>query len=230
MTNSSAIATPSETFARLDPSKRDAVLDAAVTEFAAHGYAGASISRLTRTLGIAKGSVFQYFGSKQGLFGFVFDHAAGLFADRLRQVRDTTRDADVFERVRATLQAGAEFVDAHPRLYRLYLKVLFQEGWPLREALLVQARHTSARYLRGLVDTGRERGELGSDLDPDFAVHLLDATLDRFLQTYALPYMDTGLHLHAAGPDALAQRMDQLVDALKRSLGPDNPEGSQCST
>src|SRR5437867_4745575 len=36
--------------------------------FAEHGYQGARVEDLARELGIAKGSIFQHFGSKAGLF------------------------------------------------------------------------------------------------------------------------------------------------------------------
>ena len=52
---------PTPTFDRLAPAKRDAFLDAALAEFAAHDFDTASVSRVVAELGIAKGSVYQYF-------------------------------------------------------------------------------------------------------------------------------------------------------------------------
>ena len=48
--------------------KRDAITEAAMRHFAEHGYQGARVEDLARELGIAKGSIFQHFGSKAGLF------------------------------------------------------------------------------------------------------------------------------------------------------------------
>ena len=43
-------------------------LDAAMRHFAEHGYEAARVGDMANQLGIAKGSVFQHFGSKDGLF------------------------------------------------------------------------------------------------------------------------------------------------------------------
>ncbi len=54
--------TARQTFLNLPETKRRRITDVAVKEFAAQGYAGASINRMIDRLQIAKGSIFQYFG------------------------------------------------------------------------------------------------------------------------------------------------------------------------
>ena len=47
--------------------KRARIVDAALRHFAEQGYHAARIEDLAAQLGFAKGSIFQYFGSKAGL-------------------------------------------------------------------------------------------------------------------------------------------------------------------
>ncbi len=209
---------PTKTFGNLEPAKRERVIEAAVEEFSERGFEAASVNRMVARLGIAKGSIFKYFGSKQALFRFVFGHAAAEFADTLRQVRDSSTDLDFFGRIRASIAAGLRFIDAHPRLYRLYLRAVSQEDFPLRGSLLAEARSQSAKYLRRLVADGLARGELRDDLDPDWTVFFLDAAMDRFLQAYAVEHMDAACGLHRADQATLERRLDQLVDILRRGL------------
>src|SRR5260370_10376474 len=49
-------------------SKRARIIDSAMRHFAEHGFQDARVSDIAHNLGIAKGSVFQHFGSKNGLF------------------------------------------------------------------------------------------------------------------------------------------------------------------
>ncbi len=56
------------TFENLSAEKRNAFTQAALREFAYHTYNDASISRIVRTLAIAKGSFYQYFADKQALY------------------------------------------------------------------------------------------------------------------------------------------------------------------
>ena len=51
---------------RLPDGKRQRILDAAIREFAEHGYDKASTNSIVKEAGIAKGLLFHYFGSKKG--------------------------------------------------------------------------------------------------------------------------------------------------------------------
>lgn len=59
---------PKETFYRLKPAKKKALIDAFLEEFSQHLYEDASITSVVKKLGIAKGSVYQYFEDKLDLY------------------------------------------------------------------------------------------------------------------------------------------------------------------
>src|SRR3984957_13964435 len=60
--------------------KRSRIIEAATQHFAELGYHAARVGDIATTLGIAKGSVFQHFGSKDGLFFEVYKKAVRSFA------------------------------------------------------------------------------------------------------------------------------------------------------
>ncbi len=76
---------PHKTFHNLPEGKRSRFLQAAYAEFARHGYEGASISRLVKHLGIAKGSVYQYFTDKRELYHYLAKEAFRQVEALLRQ-------------------------------------------------------------------------------------------------------------------------------------------------
>ncbi|MFC8435141.1 TetR/AcrR family transcriptional regulator [Streptomyces sp. NPDC057253] len=59
--------------ARPRKAPRQRLLDAAVKEFAAHGFAGARIEAIARRAGMNKQLVYHYFGSKQAIYEAVFE-------------------------------------------------------------------------------------------------------------------------------------------------------------
>jgi TetR/AcrR family transcriptional regulator len=207
-----------DTFRKLDSAKQERVLDAAIEEFAQQGFSMASMNRMVQRLGIAKGSLFQYFGSKEGLFRFVFDHAVALVRKSLRQVKQETADADFFERIQRSLLAGVQFINHHPRVYQIYLKMIFQENFPLRSEFLQQVHLFSAEYLTPLVEAGMARGELRPDLDVGTTVFFLDALLDRFLQAYCVSFLDAGAGLYQAEGKDLEQRAQACIRLLRRGM------------
>jgi len=210
---------PRETFKNLESDKQQRIMDTAVDEFSSHGFRQASVNRMVQKLGIAKGSMFQYFGTKEGLFHVVFDHAVELVRRSLRQAKQHTVETDFFERIRQSLIAGVDFIDRHPKVYKIYLKMVFQEDFPLRAEFLQQVHLFSAEYLRPVVESGMARGELRSDLDIDAAVFFLDALLDRFLQAYCISFLDAGSGLYQASKGEMEKRVEEFIQLLKRGMG-----------
>ncbi|AFE15225.1 putative transcriptional regulatory protein [Mycobacterium tuberculosis RGTB327] len=64
------------TWARVDPARRAAVVEAAEAEFGAHGFSRGSLNVIARRAGVAKGSLFQYFADKRDLYAFIADIAS----------------------------------------------------------------------------------------------------------------------------------------------------------
>jgi len=205
-------------FSRLNSSKQARVLDAAIDEFAEQGFSLASMNRVVQRGGIAKGSLFQYFGSKEGLFRFIFDHAVELVRKSLRQVKQETASADFFERISQSLLTGIHFITRHPRIYQIYLKMIFQENFPLRSQFLQQVHLFSADYLKPLVEGGIARGELRADLNVDLTVFFLDALMDRFLQAYCVSFLDAGAGIYQALPDELQDKVEEFINLLRYGL------------
>ncbi len=208
-----------DTFNKLDEGKKSKILDAAVDEFARHGFRQASVNRMVERIGIAKGSLFQYFGSKEGLFKVIFDYAVELVRQSLREVKKETGGADFFERIKESVLAGIRFIERHPRVYRIYLKMIFQEDFPLRTEFLQQVHLFSAEYLRPVVEAGIARGDLRADTDIEMAVFMLDALMDRFLQAYCVPFLDAGARIYQAPLDELERKADEFIELLRIGMG-----------
>ena len=71
----------------------------------------------------------------------------------------------MFERIRRTMLAGVEFVRKNPKIYSLYLRLMFETGVPRRSELIQTIRRLSIGYLAGLLEEGKERGEIAPDVD-----------------------------------------------------------------
>lgn len=59
---------PRPRFDTLAHERQEAILDVALQEFSAHGFAGASLNRIIAQAGVSKGSMYYYFDSKEDLY------------------------------------------------------------------------------------------------------------------------------------------------------------------
>jgi len=214
-------ATHTATFANLPSDKQQRVVAAAINEFAANGYQRASLNNIVKDAGIAKGSLYQYFANKEALFLYVFEQFSLAVKREVKaQVGKNTR-RDFFDHVRDVLLAGIAFVDVNPQAFELYLKILFEQEVPRRELLVNQLRLFSAEYFMPFLDEAKKRGEIRRDVDSATVVFLLDAVIERFLQGYAKPYLDTGFGLAGKKRQQLLKGIDAIIAILRDGLAPE---------
>jgi AcrR family transcriptional regulator len=135
---------------------RERIVDAAVEQLAAGGYASASVQAVAARAGVATGSVYRYFGSKADLFAEVFrrgsEREMALIEDA---IRDDGRPAP--ERIGAAVEVFARRALAAP--VRAYAFVAEPVDQAVEEQRLVFRRAYRARIARILED-GVAAGEL----------------------------------------------------------------------
>jgi AcrR family transcriptional regulator len=110
---------------------RKAILSAAERVIGAKGYNEASIGHITSEAGVAQGTFYIYFKTKEEIF-------SELVLEMGRLVRHTIADAtqniqNRLEAEKAGLSAFLEFVRAHPDLYRIVQEALFVDPEAYRE-------------------------------------------------------------------------------------------------
>lgn len=77
-----------EKFFDLKKEKQDRMINAALKIFSMRGYQFASTDDIVREAGISKGLLFHYFGSKLGLYGFIYDYSVRFMSMELKAAVD----------------------------------------------------------------------------------------------------------------------------------------------
>ncbi len=99
---------PKETFHNLNEKKKEKIKDAFLREFAVHPYDKASLSSVVKSLGIAKGSVYQYFDDKLDLFTYLIGECSAV---KMKYIGHLKRDdfPDFWAYFRALYEEGVKF-------------------------------------------------------------------------------------------------------------------------
>ncbi len=199
--------------------KRDRIVDCAMRHFAEDGYQGARVEDVAAELGIAKGSIFQHFGSKSGLFFEAYKKAAfsqPAWLDAPKEVLD----GGFF----ATLQYWLERTEH-----------LIRDDWVPYRVLLVGNYGTDLKLKRDInrflvsedpygtlefVEYGVKRGEVRGDVDLELVVSLVDWLAERFQDALVTAELDPGLfHRHKDRSRRQRERIEQFVEILRRAIG-----------
>ena len=98
--------------------KRALVLAKARQLFGECGYKALSMDRLAEQAGVSKGSVFAFYGTKQGLFAEV----VGALLEEIIQFTATQKKpgASALESLETVFRAGFSFIQLHPQMYHFF--------------------------------------------------------------------------------------------------------------
>lgn len=181
------------------------MINAALKVFASNGYKHASTDEIVAEAGISKGLLFHYFGSKLGLYTFLYDYST-----RFMKLELTT----------GVLSSAHDYFEIRKQIEFAKMQVL--RNYPYMQRFLESC--TSENVKEALMATERQRSVLSdvyavlknqSDRSlfvPDISYERLDAMLD---------YTISGLmnaHFRDASfqPEMLYEEVVSYLDMMKR--------------
>jgi AcrR family transcriptional regulator len=200
-------------------SKRGRIVDAAMRHFAEQGYHAARVGDIASELGIAKGSIFQHFGSKDGLFFEAYKKAVRSFPAYLDAPAEV-QDKGFFEVLRYWLMRTEHMIHEDWIPYRVSLLGNYGTDLVLKREinrfLLAEDPYGTVAFVR----FGLQRGELRRDLDQEMMVSILDWTMERFQDALLTEALDPGLfRRHGDVAEKKEARIAQFLDVLQRAIG-----------
>jgi len=199
--------------------KRARIIEAATLHFAEHGYHSARVGDIATAVGIAKGSIFQHFGSKDGLFFEVYKRAVRSFAKYL-DAPPEVRLAGFFEVLRYWLVRTEHLVHGDWIPYRISLLGNYGTDLVLKREinrfLIEEDPYGTVSFVR----FGLERNELRKDMDVEMIVSILDWMMERFQDALLTAELDPGLFRRQGEPaEKKEARIQQFLAVMERAIG-----------
>lgn len=211
-------------FAKLPPEQQEAILRAALTEFAAYGFADASLNRIIAAAGISKGSLYYYFDDKADLYAhLVRRELAGLTEREGPFEVPAGSDADGF---------WDTLADYYLRLVRALLaapeSAALIRGWtaaasaPALLDLQQEVEQSALPWFLRLIESGQRVGAVRTDLPADLLVAVafgMGQAMDLWLLGSTGADAAGSDSARSGGP-AVADAVPMLIGMIRRALQP----------
>ena len=159
--------------------RRQAILAAAEKVFDTYGYATTTVDAVAAEAGISKGSIYNYFHSKEDLFHQVFNHAvSGMEADTVRLL---TEPISASEKLHRLVDQWFQRLEYARRIGRLVLEFWATAARHQQGELAVSLREVYLRWrhrVSVVLAEGVEQGQFKPQFGSPFAGAMLLALLD----------------------------------------------------
>lgn len=163
--------------------KREAILRAAIKVFAGRGYFNSKVADIAGEAGIADGTVYLYFKSKDEILHSIFDRAMAEFIEEGRKELDNLETPP--ERLRRIAELHLEKLGADRDL-----AVVFQIE--LRGSTKFMQEFSAAGFaeyldiIRQTIESGQKSGDFRNDLKPVVGAKILYGALDEMVTNWIL--------------------------------------------
>lgn len=187
---------------------RRRLLEAAGIVVGRHGYAGASIARITAEAGVAHGAFYLHFANQQALFDVLLPELGGAMLDSLTAAIRDSRSLEDIER--RGLQANFAYLAEHPEIYRvmneaeLYAPTAFQQ----------HLKEIQTRYVRSLRRSRDHGGDLRGFADAE--LETVAALLTGARSYLLMMFCRDGNAIRPLEPEKLQTYLDVFLNGLRR--------------
>jgi TetR/AcrR family transcriptional regulator len=139
---------------------RKAILDAATTEFALNGLAGARVDRIAEVSGANKRMIYYYFHSKDDLYLAVLEEA-------YTAMRASERDLKPLDAIRKLVEFKFDYIVTNPSIIWLLNGENMLGAKHLKRSTRLTEMHVSlVRTLSGILAAGAADGTIRPGVDP----------------------------------------------------------------
>lgn len=196
-----------EKFFDLKKEKQDRMINAALKLFAENGYRRASTDDMVKEAGISKGLLFHYFGSKLGLYEFVYDYSVKFLTMELSSVLHQ-EETDFFVLRGQIEQAKAAVMKNFPYVQLFLYRASKEDGTEALTAITEKRQQLRELYdsMYSHVDESSVAG--GS---PDRIRRMTDYTLNGLLEDL--------LRTNSFSPEGYLAEAQAYLDELQRLCG-----------
>jgi AcrR family transcriptional regulator len=135
--------------------KRGRIIGAAAKFFGEKGYHNTTTAEIAEAAGVAAGTIYIYFSSKEELLVAVFEEFLGVHMDRLREGVANAPDPEA--KIRRLLTLGLDLMEENPDSARIFLSQLRQST----EMIKMVAKRSSRAYkdiIEAILEEGVRRG------------------------------------------------------------------------
>jgi AcrR family transcriptional regulator len=179
------------TFRRLDPERQQAVLQAILEDAAEAGPSAMNIKRIAERAGVAIGSLYTYFGSRQRLIDFAVRLVTTSTIDLFNLTGPYLLSVPLEEALKMWVQGGLEWAQAQSGMLQFFGRAAYQ-GDPALQASVVEPIATSMReVLAERFRKAMEDGEVREGVDVEAAARAANILLTALSDSQLLPYLNT---------------------------------------
>jgi AcrR family transcriptional regulator len=142
--------------------KQKKIIEVAITSFAEKGYSNTSTSEIAKKAGVAEGTIFKHYGTKENLLlsimvPFLKDFFPTMVDELIGELMNDKYSFEEF--LRALITNRSAFLSENREIFQVFIKEMFYKE-ELRNELLPNILEIGSNHLIKVIEVFKQRGEI----------------------------------------------------------------------
>jgi AcrR family transcriptional regulator len=189
---------------------RQTILEAAERVFGKRGFAAAKMTEIAKEAGLAAGTLYNYFESKEEIFQALIEHQSIDLFERLKAVGE--QRAEFREGLIALVRAAFEHIEEHHTTFRLFSELGAQTEWELKRVAGASAEERYFEFVaifHRAIKEGVKQRALREDISTQDLVAFLTGSMNGIVHAW----------LGSGGKGKPSEKAETIVDFFIRGAG-----------
>lgn len=207
-----------EILMKLDPEKRDRIINSAINEFSKYPFSMASTNNIVSNAGISKGLLFHYFGSKKELYEYL---SAFVIKKLFNEINESLNweQPDIFERLKEIAMAKLKLSQIYPQLFDFVISMFKEQTGPtgfnaiidVYEKQGINVQELFAKFYHHNIDYSlfKDQENIGCKVD------IIRWTIEKFAEEKSLVLMKED---NAVDFMKVIEMMDDYINVLRKAF------------
>jgi TetR/AcrR family transcriptional regulator len=201
-------------FKKVSEEKRNKILDAAIVEFAKHGFDSANINNIASEAGISVGSIYKYFDHKEDLFLTIIHYGVETLKNVLGSIIAEEEPFDI--RIEKIIKAIQKYSREKEHLTKLYNEMATENRSGLVWKIVSEMENATAGLYSSYIREAQAKGYIREDIDPGYFAFFLDNLFILLQFSYACEYYKERMKIYIS--EDVFEEDDKMAEQLMKFI------------
>ena len=206
------------TFRRLDPERQQAVIAAILDEAIEKGPTALNIKQVAERAEVSIGSLYQYFGNRDGLLNFTIELCVRFTTDLFKSYSPYLTAMPLREGLAAYLSGGIEWSQTQAGLMQFFARAAYQGDAEFAKRVVRPIAIALRETVHDMLAAAQERGEVRSDIDLEATTRIIHALTIAVGDAQLLPYLNHYFQV-TDKKVSLPKILDALLALIMQGIG-----------
>lgn len=206
------------TFRRLDTDRQRAVSVAILEEALTRGPSKIRLKEMAASAGVSVGSLYQYFGNRQGVLRFAITLASHRLAEDLAGYVPLLCSLPLADGLTAWVTGGLEWTREQAAVMGFFVRGAYEGDADLAERLVAPIAQVMVEAIEAMLSAAVHRGEARADLDVAATARAVHVLLAGIGDAQLLPHLGRYFRVaddHVSFEQTLAAAVDLVVAGVR---------------